>query len=116
MRFIEYFVLILTLIIVLGSIAYAAFKFFKMPKKEQYEKVREWLLYACLKAEKKFGSKTGLIKLRYVYDLFAKIFPWLVPIISFEYFKYLVDLALDEMKKELDKNPKLLDSIDIGAD
>lgn len=104
MRIIDYLVLILTLIIVLGGIAYAAFKFFKMPKNEQYDKVKEWLKWACLQAEQVYGCKTGLIKLRYVYDLFVTRFPWLSQLITFEYFSSLVDEALKTVREQIETN------------
>ena len=47
------------------------------------KKAKKWLLLACLEAEKEFGSKTGVIKLRYVYDMFLATFPVLSKFMSF---------------------------------
>lgn len=82
----------------------AVYSFVKMPTDKQLKKVREWLLYAVTKAEKKLGGGTGRIKLRYVYDKFVKRFPWLAWVISFERFSAMVDEALEEMKGMLASN------------
>ena len=47
-------------------------------------KVREWLLWAVTTAEKEYGSGTGQIKLRAVYDLFLAKFPKLSIFVSFD--------------------------------
>lgn len=82
----------------------AVYSFVKMPTDKQLKKVREWLLYAVTKAEKKLGGGTGQIKLRYVYDKFVKRFPWLAWAISFERFSAMVDEALEKMKGILASN------------
>lgn len=82
----------------------AVYSFVKMPTDKQLKKVREWLLYAVTKAEKKLGGGTGQIKLRYVYDKFVKRFPWLAWAISFERFSEMVDEALEKMKGMLASN------------
>ena len=82
----------------------AVYSFVKMPTDKQLKKVREWLLYAVTKAEKKLGGGTGQIKLRYVYDKFVKRFPWLAWAISFERFGAMVDEALEKMKGMLASN------------
>lgn len=82
----------------------AVYSFVKMPTDKQLKKVREWLLYAVTKAEKKLGGGTGQIKLRYVYDKFVKRFPWLAWTISFERFSAMVDEALEKMKGMLASN------------
>ena len=68
------------------------------------KKAMEWLLYACLEAERIFGSQTGKIKLRYVYDAFLTAFPVLARFISFEQFSEMVDIALEEMRKLINTN------------
>lgn len=82
----------------------AVYRFAKMPTSEQLQKVREWLLYAVTEAEREFGSGTGQIKLRNVYDLFVQRFPWLVRVVSFAAFGDLVDDALVDMRKMLNEN------------
>lgn len=68
------------------------------------EKAKKWLLLACLEAEKEFGSKTGVIKLRYVYNMFLAKFPVLSKFMSFEQFSNMVDTALEEMKHLINTN------------
>lgn len=95
--------LVVVLSVVVIIILYAK-TFVKMPSEAQIKKVREWLLYAVVMAEKELGGGTGQIKLRYVYNLFAERFPSLVPIITFELFSALVDEALEKMRHLLDTN------------
>ena len=78
-----------------------ALKFVKKPSSEQLAKVKEWLLYAVLEAEKALGSGTGQVKLRYVYDKFLTKFPIVSSLISFENFSILVDEALDSFAEML---------------
>ena len=66
------------------------------------------MLLAVITAEQKFGSETGVIKLRFVYDLFVSKFPWIAKILSFDKFSELVDEALDKMRLLLEENPKIL--------
>lgn len=82
----------------------AVYRFVGIPTEKQLEKVGEWLLYAVTVAEKELGAGTGKLKLRYVYDWFLQVFPWLARIIDFETFADMVDEALEEMKQMLDVN------------
>lgn len=72
---------------------------------------KEWLLYAVFKAEKEFGSKTGVIKLRHVYNWFLSLYPFLAKFLSFEEFSDMVDEALVEMKDKINKNSKLFEYV-----
>ena len=67
-------------------------------------KAKEWLKWAVMVAEQELGGGTGQAKLRYVYDLFLDRFPTLGSIMPFSTFSKLVDLALDWMREQLDKN------------
>ena len=71
---------------------------------KQPKKVKEWLLYAVIEAEKELGSGTGPVKLRSVYDMFITKFPKLSVFISFSTFSEWVDVALDYMEKLLTDN------------
>lgn len=82
----------------------AVYHFMMQPKSDQLRKVREWLLWAVIQAEKALGSGTGQLKLRQVYDLFVLRFPWLAKIIPFDMFGGMVDDALDEMRELLENN------------
>lgn len=79
-------------------------KLYDMPSEEQQRKVKEWLLYAVIMAEKEYQSGTGALKLRAVYNDFVAKFPSLVAIISFDLFALYVDEALVEMKRILSSN------------
>ena len=82
----------------------AVYHFVKQPKADQLRKVREWLLWAVIQAERALGSGTGQLKLRSVYDLFVVRFPWLAKIVPFDMFCKMVDDALDEMRELLENN------------
>lgn len=90
-------------IIALGLVG-AIYNFVNLTKEQQIESIKEWLLLACLEAEKALGSKTGKIKLRYVYDLFVARFKFMSYIISFEQFSLMVDEALDTMRDLIESN------------
>lgn len=79
-------------------------KFVSMPTQEQVAKVKEWLLYAVVEAEKELGGGTGTIKLRYVYDLFVTTFPDIAKMVSFDTFSSWVDEVLVYMRRLLESN------------
>ena len=89
-----------------------AIKFLQTSRDKQIEKVKEWLLYACIEAEKSLGDKTGEIKLRYVYDMFIDKFKFVSMFLSFEDFSDLVDDSLDTVEDMLDTNKNLKDYVD----
>lgn len=89
---------------VLAGAGYGVYVFAKRPHTEQLKSVKEWMLFAVTKAEKEFGSGTGKLKLRYVYDMFIAKFPWLGKVVSFEMVSMMVDDALDEMRVMLESN------------
>ena len=97
-------------VILVGVVA--VIQFIKSDRSSQMNKVREWLLFAVIEAEKALGSKTGIAKLRYVYDLFVTKFPVMSALITFEKFSSLVDEALDKMKDVLADNEELQKFID----
>lgn len=80
------------------------------------EKAKKWLLLACLEAEKEFGSKTGVIKLRYVYNMFLARFPVLSKFMSFEQFSDMVDTALEEMKHLINTNMAVFNFVNNTAE
>lgn len=96
--------LILVIAIVLFVLGRKVYKFFKQPTEIQMNNLREWLTWAVSEAEKRLGSGTGELKLRYVYNKFIDKFWYLSDVISFEKFKTLVDNALVEMNKMLTEN------------
>ena len=107
---------IIAIIAVIAAAASFIYNFVKLPHTAQVEKVREWLLWAVAEAEKKFGNKTGQLKLRYVYDLFTVRFPVLAKILTFEQFSALVDEALEKFNKLLESNKVMAEYINKGEE
>ena len=95
--------LVIVVCVVAGYALYAK-RFAALPREEQIAKVKEWLLFAVIEAEKEYGSGTGALKLRSVYNDFCCVFPTVAEFLSFELFSALVDEALDEMKALLQYN------------
>lgn len=101
---VENWYILVGLLAIIAAVVVYIVRFFKQPTEKQLESIKEWLLWATTEAEKRFGSGTGKLKLRYVYDLFAETFPWLAKIVSFETFSKLVDSALGDMNNLLASN------------
>lgn len=83
--------------------------FLKLPTDKQTEKIKQWLVWACIEAEKALQSGTGQLKLRQVYDMFCAVpaFTWVAKLISFETFSDWVSDALVEVKEMLVNNYNL---------
>ena len=77
------------------------------------QKVRNWRVWAVGKAEQEFGSGTGQLKLRSVYNQFIARFPKLSTFITFRRFSALVDEALNILSDML-KNGKIANIIEKG--
>ena len=86
--------------------------FVKKPTEEQKEIVKKWLLVAVTEAEKIYGSKTGQIKLSYVYDLFIQRLPDIASIFTFDMFSSLVDEVLTQFRKIVESNAAVQEYID----
>ncbi len=95
---------ILGLIILAVLIGIMAYNFGKQDKETKIANIKQWLKLAVVEAEKALGSGTGQLKLRYVYDLAVKQFPWIVTLVTFEIFSGWVDEALDWMRDQLKQN------------
>lgn len=97
-----------SLLVVIACVVGLGFWYVKrlrtLPTDAQLSKVREWLLYAVIEAEKYYQHGTGALKLRATYNEFCKVFPSLVNVISFELFSRLVDEALEQMRDILKNN------------
>ena len=91
----------------LAVVAAGVIAFFKLPPALQKKNILNWLLGAVTIAEAKFGSGTGELKLREVYDKFIQRFPLISKLISFETFSSLVDDALGTMRESLQNNMAL---------
>ena len=94
MTYFDYGLVAVVVLLAAGAI-YALVKY---PKK-----AKTWLVWACAKAEKEMGSKTGQLKLKYVYDLFIKQYPVFSTFVSFDTFSKWVDIALKELEKILEE-------------
>jgi len=95
---------ILGLIILAVLVGIMGYNFGKQDKETKIANIKQWLKFAVVEAEKALGSGTGQLKLRYVYDLAVKQFPWIVTLVTFEIFSGWVDEALDWMKDQLKQN------------
>ena len=71
--------------------------YINLPNSKKATKVKEWLLFAVVQAEKELGSGTGQLKLRYVYNLALSKFPVFIKLIPFELFSSFVDGALQQL-------------------
>lgn len=109
---VDYGWVIFAAIVCLVVVMVAVLRFIRKPRPEQIAKVKEWLLLAVMEAEKKFGEDTGVLKLRFVYDLFVTKFPWIAKVLTFDRFSALVDNALDEMRNLLEKSPGLIEAME----
>ena len=78
--------------------------YIKLPNSKKAKKVKEWLLFAVVQAEKELGSGTGQLKLRYVYNLALSKFPICIKLIPFELFSSFVDGALQQLKNIIEDN------------
>ena len=120
---IDYWVIALVVVL---ALVYKIAVFMKSPSQNQLAQVKEWLLYAVAQAEKKLGSGTGQLKLRYVYDLFILRFGTLARMISFETFSTLVDEALyvfrdmlrdnEAVSKYVGASPEAAEKLELGID
>ena len=108
--FVNYWYIILVLAVLATVAVVTAVRFAKQPRDKQVAAVKEWLLVAVLEAERQFGSGTGKLKLRTVYDLFVARFPWMARVVSFDTFAQWVDEALDTVEAWL-KDKKIAEYV-----
>ena len=72
---------------------------------------RDWLVWAVMEAEHMLGSKTGQMKLRYVYDLAIRHFPVIAKLLPFSVFAILVEKALEVMNEMIQENKSIAEAI-----
>lgn len=97
-----------------GAVAICfVFRFLGMPTEKQKAKIKEWLIWACIEAERALRSGTGQLKLREVWNMFCAVpaFTWVARIISFEVFSGWVSEALTEVKQMLISNNALAEYV-----
>ena len=79
-------------------------KFINLDDVVKLTKIKKWLVYACLEAEKALGTDTGKAKLLMVYNLFTDKFTFASKLISFDKFSEMVDEALVEVRIMLEND------------
>lgn len=106
---VENWYLIVAAVALIGAAVAVAYRFLGQPSEKQVEKIKEWLIWACIEAERGLQSGTGQLKLRQVYDMFCAVpaFGWVARIISFDTFSGWVTEALATVKRMLVENPRL---------
>lgn len=110
---VENWFLVFALIACIATAVFFIIRFLGLPTEEQNKKVREWLVWACIEAEKELQSGTGQLKLRKVYNVFCAVpvFTWVARAVSFELFSDWVSDALIIMKKMLISNASLAEYV-----
>lgn len=63
------------------------------------------LLYLCGEAEKKYGEKTGVLKLHYVWDIVCSKYKFLTVFLTFDQFSSMVDECLKGLRHLIETNP-----------
>ena len=96
--------IIVALVIIAIALVCGIIWFVKLPKDKKIANIKEWLKFAVVDAEKELGSGTGQLKLRMVYNMAVKQFPFIVQLIPFDTFSGWVDEALDWMRDQLAEN------------
>lgn len=103
---------IIDILVIILAVVYAIVWFIKLPKAKKISNIKEWLKYAVVEAEKELGSGTGQLKLRFVYSMTLKRFPFMIKLIPFSLFSEWVDEALHWMNSQLEENEKITEYID----
>lgn len=101
--------LVVALAAALGASVWVAVRFAGLPTEKQKEKIRNWLIWACIEAERKLQSDTGQLKLREVWNMFCAVpvFTAVAKFIPFKRFSEWVKEALILAKEMLIKNENL---------
>lgn len=107
--------LILGIIILVIMIGFGVFKFFTQPTTKQKEQIKKVLLILVTEAERMYGSRTGKLKLSYVYSELIIKLPYLkyVPLSTVE---MLIEETLEEMRHLLETNPKVAQIVNNEGD
>ena len=105
--------LVVALIACIAMVICLVIRFLGLPTEEQNDKVKEWLVWACIEAERELQSGTGQLKLRKVYNVFCAVpvFTWVARTITFNMFSEWVSDALVTMKKMLVSNAALAEYV-----
>lgn len=108
----DWYIYIGILALVIACI-WLVYRFFCLPTEKRLQKVREWLIWACIEAEKALKSGTGQLKLRTVWNEFLSVpaFSIVSRFITFDKFYDLVDEALLIVKCMIVQNPNLAEYV-----
>lgn len=108
----DWYIYIGILALVIACI-WLVYRFFCLPTEKRLQKVREWLIWACIEAEKALKSGTGQLKLRTVWNEFLSVpaFSIVSRFITFDKFFDLVDEALLIVKCMIVQNPNLAEYV-----
>ena len=98
---------ILPYVVILLVLLGGAIAFFKGEKTS----LKDWLLYACTLAEKELGSKTGQLKLKYVWSMACEQFKFLTTFLSFEKFSEMVDDCLIDFRHLIETNDNIAEYV-----
>lgn len=103
---IQYFDLILIIIVAICGMIFATCKWLSQPSSKQKEQIRVVLLELVILSEKLYGSKTGQIKRAYVIKHLISLFPYLrhVPVSLID---SLIEESLETMRKMLESNVEI---------
>ena len=106
---VENLYLLVAAVALIGMAVGSVYLFLGQPSEKQKEKIKEWLIWACIEAERGLQSGTGQLKLREVWNLFCAVpaFGWVARIIAFDTFSGWVTEALATVKRMLVENPRL---------
>ena len=104
--------IIVALVIVAIALVCGIVWFIKLPREKKIANIKEWLKYAVVEAERELGSGTGQLKLRMVYDMAVKQFPFIIRLIPFNTFSKWVDKALDWMRDQLAENKAIKEYVE----
>ena len=106
---IENLYLLVAAVSLIGTAMLAVYRFLGLTIENQKKKIKEWLIWACIEAERGLQSGTGQLKLRQVYDMFCAVpaFGWVARFISFDTFSDWVTEALQKVKQMIITNQNL---------
>lgn len=107
------FGVIVGLFCVLACVCVAVYEFTKEPDEDQKEKVKQWLVWACVEAEKSLSSGTGQLKLRQVWNNFCSVpaFSSIAKVVTFSMFESLVKDSLKKAKEMIVGNKSLAEYV-----
>ena len=99
--------IVVALVLIGGAIFYCT---------KEKNALKNILLYLCGEAEKKYGGKTGKLKLEYCWSVVCKRFRFLSFFLTFEQFSKMVDDCLIGLRHLIETNPKIAGYVGAESD